>query len=130
MEKIDLLADYPCPCRREARLLPIALTEALGCDRCPNVYVITEEGTQVEQISGIPGARRRWQWTGKTWEVVRSKHPWGRSIILVAAVILLGLSVWTMVHTLPGAWAILTCVAVVSIGPFLVDRFSRWFLRR
>jgi hypothetical protein len=130
MQKIDLRVDYPCPCRREARLLPIALTEALGCDRCPNVYVITAEGDQVEQVSGIPTARRRWQWTGKTWETVPSQHPWGRWIILVAAVILLGLFVWTLVHAVPGQWAILVCIIVVSVGPFWVDRFSRWFLRR
>lgn len=130
MQKIDLFTDYPCPCRRDARLVPIALTEALGCNRCPNVYVLTPEGDQVEQVSGLPAARRRWQWSGKNWEVVRSQHPLKRWIILGATVILLGLLVGFFVYVLPGQWAILACILVVLIGPFGVDRLSRWFLRQ
>ena len=51
--KIDLNNDYPCPCRRPGLLKPILLTEALGCNRCQQIFVVKEKGKIIEQLSSI-----------------------------------------------------------------------------
>ncbi len=50
-QKIDLNTEYPCPCRRKGCLLPITLTEAFGCDRCQQIFVVEESGYVIEQLS-------------------------------------------------------------------------------
>lgn len=67
--KIDLNDEYPCPCRRKGRLLPIILTEAMGCDRCQQIFVVTETGKEIEQLSSVYPYKRRWRWTGKRWVI-------------------------------------------------------------
>ncbi|ACK65809.1 conserved hypothetical protein [Rippkaea orientalis PCC 8801] len=69
--KIDLNNDYPCPCRRRGRLLPIVLTEAFGCDRCQQIFVVEENGQTIEQLSSSYPYKRSWRWTGYRWVVVR-----------------------------------------------------------
>ncbi len=69
--KIDLSNDYPCPCRRRGRLLPIVLTEAFGCDRCQQIFVVEENGQTIEQLSSSYPYKRSWRWTGYRWMVVR-----------------------------------------------------------
>jgi hypothetical protein len=65
--KIDLTSEYPCPCRRRGRLLPIILTEAFGCDRCQQIFVLSENGQVIEQLSSSYPYKRAWRWTGYRW---------------------------------------------------------------
>ena len=65
-QKISLKNDYPCPCRRRGRLKPIILTEALGCDRCQQIFVVKENGQVIEQLSSIY-QKQAWRWTGHRW---------------------------------------------------------------
>jgi hypothetical protein len=65
--KIDLTTEYPCPCRRRGRLLPIILTEAFGCDRCQQIFVLSENGQVIEQLSSSYPYKRAWRWTGYRW---------------------------------------------------------------
>ncbi|MDJ0574234.1 MAG: hypothetical protein QNJ65_03595 [Xenococcaceae cyanobacterium MO_234.B1] len=65
-QKISLKNDYPCPCRRRGRLKPIILTEALGCDRCQQIFVVKENGQVIEQLSSIY-QKQTWRWTGHRW---------------------------------------------------------------
>ena len=65
-QKISLKNDYPCPCRRRGRLKPIILTEALGCDRCQQIFVVKENGQVIEQLSSIYH-KQAWRWTGYRW---------------------------------------------------------------
>ena len=65
-QKIDLSNDYPCPCRRRGLLKPILLTEALGCDRCQQIFVVKEKGKIIEQLSSIY-QKKSWRWTGYRW---------------------------------------------------------------
>jgi hypothetical protein len=68
------LTNYPCPCRRRAQLVPIILTDAFGCDRCPHIFVMEEEGRLVEQLTmGYPYPRA-WRWTGETWRLIQSQQ--------------------------------------------------------
>jgi hypothetical protein len=71
-EKLDLNSEYPCPCRRRGRLVPITLTEAFGCDRCQQIFVIQDNGYILEQLSTSYPYKKAWRWTGSSWNVV---HP-------------------------------------------------------
>ncbi|MBE7381567.1 MAG: hypothetical protein F6J95_009185 [Leptolyngbya sp. SIO1E4] len=85
-QKIDLQAEYPCPCRRNGTLSPIALTEAFGCTRCQQIFVIREGGYLLEQISTHYPYKRVWYWTGQQWRLdqsVLSNHYLPLAIMLV-----------------------------------------------
>jgi hypothetical protein len=119
-QKIDLQMEYPCPCRRKAKLIPIVLTEALGCDRCPNVFVVTPEGDQVEQVAGLLLSRRLWRWTGQQWVIPDPPQQFRDRLILGSG--LVGLFV---LFSLPGQWAIWGCMLGVLLCPMLVDALRR-----
>lgn len=71
-KKIDLSNVYPCPCRRRGNLKSIVLTEALGCDRCQQIFVVKENGQVIEQLSSIYH-KKAWRWTGHRWTSVYSR---------------------------------------------------------
>ncbi len=75
--KIDLNEEYPCPCRRKGKLSPILLTEAMGCDLCQQIFVVTETGKEIEQLSSVYPYKRRWCWNGKRWII---NGMWGLKI--------------------------------------------------
>lgn len=92
-QKIDLQRQYPCPCRRRGTLQPIALTEALGCDRCQQIFVVEESGCALEQLSTHYPYKRIWRWTGHRWKMAR--FGWGATYLPVAVgIILVLLVVW------------------------------------
>lgn len=72
LHKIDFNTDYPCPCRRRGRLTPIALTEAFGCTRCQQIFVVQENGHVIEQLSTNYPYKRAWRWTGNQWNIAHS----------------------------------------------------------
>jgi hypothetical protein len=67
-EKIELNREYPCPCKRKGVLIPIVLTDALGCDRCQEIFVVTGNGYTIEPVSSTSPYKRAWSWTGKKWQ--------------------------------------------------------------
>lgn len=71
-QKIDLNAEYPCPCRRSGVLTPIALTEAFGCNRCQQIFVVKDDGYLLEQLSTHYPYKRVWYWTGHQWRLDHS----------------------------------------------------------
>ncbi len=71
-QKIDLNAEYPCPCRRRGCLQLITLTEAFGCNRCQQIFVIEENGYVIEQLSTSYPYKRSWRWSGYRWVSARS----------------------------------------------------------
>ncbi len=82
LEKIDFNQEYPCPCRRRGQLIPIVLTEAFGCDRCQQIFVVEDNGHVLEQLSTTYPYKRAWRWMGNTWQVVRPRL--GESYLPVA----------------------------------------------
>ncbi|BAU09819.1 hypothetical protein LEP3755_02940 [Leptolyngbya sp. NIES-3755] len=116
--KIDLATDYPCPCRRRGRLIPIALTEAFGCNRCQQIFVVEENGCVIEQLATTYPYKRSWRWTGHQWNVVQPGL--GDSYLpLALGILLVLLSIWLPValHSPSGAsimlWAIVALVLAV-----------------
>ncbi|MEC4805052.1 MAG: hypothetical protein SAJ12_09095 [Jaaginema sp. PMC 1079.18] len=75
-KKIELNQDYPCPsCRRRGTLRPIALTEALGCDRCQQIFAVEERGYRIEELSrSDPHKQRAWYWMGNRWLAANARR--------------------------------------------------------
>lgn len=128
-QKIDLTTDYPCPCRRRGRLVPIILTEAFGCDRCQQIFVVEENGQVIEQLSTTYPYKRAWRWTGHRWSTA---HPnLGDNYFPIAiAIILVSLLVWLplALQARSGASIVLWAIAVllVVVTPALLV----WFAQR
>lgn len=66
-QKIDLNSEYICPCRRKGRLKPITLTEAFGCDRCQQIFVVQENGYEIEQLASHYPYKKSWRWNNNRW---------------------------------------------------------------
>lgn len=71
-QKIDIHGEYPCPCRRNGTLSQIALTDAFGCYRCQQIFVLREDGYLLEQLSTHYPYKRVWYWTGQQWRLDHS----------------------------------------------------------
>ena len=92
IQKIDLNVDYPCPCRRRGRLIPITLTEAFGCDRCQQLFVVEDNGYVLEQLSTSYPYKRAWRWMGNRWSVAQPRF--GQSYLPIALLIVFGLLIF------------------------------------
>lgn len=92
--KLDLHHDYPCPCRRQGRLQPIVLTEALGCDRCQQIFVVDEKHQEIELVSSAYPYKRLWRWNGHRWRIKGRQSP--ERLPMMAAWLLVMLSGWTL----------------------------------
>ncbi|MEM8673088.1 MAG: hypothetical protein AAGF83_04360 [Cyanobacteria bacterium P01_G01_bin.67] len=90
VQKIDLSSEYPCPCRRKGNLKPIVLTEALGCDRCQQIFVVKKDGLVIEQLSSIY-QKKSWRWTGHRWKNAYVR--WTQSYLSMMLLLLLSLSI-------------------------------------
>ena len=66
-QKIDLTTEYPCPCRRRGNLKPIVLMDAMGCDRCQQIFTVNTDDGVIEQVSTIY-QKKSWRWTGNRWK--------------------------------------------------------------
>lgn len=122
--KIDLNEEYPCPCRRKGRLLPIILTEAMGCDRCQQIFVVTDTGKEIEQLSSVYPYKRRWRWNGKSWV---SQGMWGLEtslpLLIWSILVLLIISIPLVIRFTGGA----TLFFAMMIGLILILlSFSFW----
>ena len=94
VQKIDLNSEYPCPCRRKGKLKPIVLTEALGCDRCQQIFVVKKDGQIIEQLSYIY-QKKSWRWTGNRWKNAYAR--WSQSYLSTITVVILGLTATVIV---------------------------------
>ncbi|MEM6251386.1 MAG: hypothetical protein AAF821_00560 [Cyanobacteria bacterium P01_D01_bin.156] len=115
VQKIDLGEVYPCPvCRHRSKIQSITLTEAFGCDRCQQIYVIRDSGLGLEQLSSVHPYRRLWRWTGSQWKQY-SKIPASGWLILLAVIAILFaiLGLWFL---LPIPFRILAVVAASLAG--------------
>jgi hypothetical protein len=129
-QKIDLSADYPCPCRRRGRIVPIALTEAFGCDRCQQIFVVRDDGYVLEQLSSHYPYKRAWRWTGQQWRLDRSVL--GTSYVPLMMVVLFSLMVLILLlatlQTPAGAQVAVRLLAALTVSLLLVFMF--WLASR
>lgn len=66
--------------------MPIALTEAFGCDRCQQIFVVRDHNYVIEQLASHYPYKRAWRWNGHQWLIDRDVR---RSYVLVFSVVLL-----------------------------------------
>ena len=92
--KIDLSSEYPCPCRRKGNLKPIVLTEALGCDRCQQIFVVKKDGQVIEQLSSVY-QKKSWRWTGNRWKNAYTR--WTQDYLSIGLILLFSLSILIVV---------------------------------
>ncbi|MEO1131211.1 MAG: hypothetical protein AAFX40_00735 [Cyanobacteria bacterium J06639_1] len=77
--QIDLRQVYPCPCcRQSGQLRSIILTDAMGCDRCQQIFQLNPEGDAIEQMAGTYPYRRTWYWQGQRWVSERDRAQLGK----------------------------------------------------
>jgi hypothetical protein len=93
VQKIDLSNEYPCPCKRHGRLQPIVLTEAFGCERCQQIFVLKENGQAIEQLSSIYH-KKTWRWTGYRWTNISAN--WGKNLLSMMLVMMQILTIVTI----------------------------------
>jgi hypothetical protein len=92
-QKIDLNSEYVCPCRRKGLLKPIILTEAFGCDRCQQIFVVKENGYEIEQLASHYPYKKIWRWSNNRW--IGATQGAGESYLPIAlGVILILLIIW------------------------------------
>lgn len=129
-QKIDQNADYPCPCRRNGRIQPIALTEAFGCDRCQQIFVVQDNGYVIEQLSTHYPYKRAWRWTGHQWKLERSAISTSYTPLLVIG--LFGVVVFFLLlatlQTPEGGQTVVRLLAALTVSLLLVFMF--WLASR
>lgn len=69
-ETIELTKTYPCPRRCRGQLVPITLTEAMGCNCCQQIFVVTQSGAALERVVQYPYPQA-WKWDGRRWFLVQ-----------------------------------------------------------
>ncbi|MEO1401721.1 MAG: hypothetical protein AAFV72_10815 [Cyanobacteria bacterium J06635_1] len=102
-QKLDLNEAYPCPCRRRGRIQPIVLTEAFGCDRCQQIFVLREDGYVIEQLSSHYPYRRSWRWNGQQWSISRPASPVHYVLMLTIAFFAIVVVFWLWTVQFPNS---------------------------
>lgn len=127
--KIDLNNEYLCPCRRRGCLKPITLTEAFGCDRCQQIFVLEEKSQVIEQLSSSYPYKRAWRWTGYRWVLIRPglAHSY---LPLISGMIFFLLSSWLLIilHYPSSLGMILGIVIAALLITFVATLF--WIVYR
>jgi len=90
-ENIDLRTEYPCPRCKRGQLQAIILTDAFGCDRCSQIFGLTQDCQTLEQLSTSYPYKKAWQWTGACWRDQSRglNHGYYPLVLAVSALILL-----------------------------------------
>ncbi|WP_016952583.1 hypothetical protein [Anabaena sp. PCC 7108] len=118
-EKIDLNTEYICPCRRRGQLIPITLTDAFGCDRCQQIFVVEDNGHVLEKLSPTYPYKQAWRWTGNSWRIVQPRWrenywPIALGIIFVLVIIWLLLARLANVPSIV-VWVITLLLAIPPV---------------
>nr|WP_206070605.1 hypothetical protein [Nodosilinea sp. P-1105] len=129
-QKIDQSADYPCPCRRHGRIKPIALTEAFGCDRCQQIFVVQEDGYVIEQLSTHYPYKRAWRWTGQQWRLDRSaiNISYMPLLLMVSFGVMVLFLLLATLQSPEGGQAIIRLLATLAVSILVVVMF--WLASR
>jgi hypothetical protein len=103
------------------------LTDAFGCDRCQQIFVVDEKNQIIEQLSSNYPGKRAWRWTGYRWTAAGlgdSGLPFMLVMLLAAIVIMLALAL----RSLPSIGMIWAAIAVVLVFSIVV--LMSWLANR
>ncbi|MBE9222201.1 hypothetical protein IQ215_05770 [Cyanobacterium stanieri LEGE 03274] len=114
-QPIDLKCEYPCPCRREGKLQPITLTEALGCNECQQIFVTEEEHKYLKPVVDLSPYKKKWSWNGKKW--VLHRQGISKNYLLFLVWFTIGITslslVFSLISSLP--WVLATMMIISSV---------------
>ncbi|MBE9127793.1 MULTISPECIES: hypothetical protein [unclassified Coleofasciculus] len=128
-QKIDLTAEHPCPCRRRGQLVPITLTEAFGCNRCQQIFVVEDNGHVIEQLSTTYPYKKAWRWTGYRWVPAHTRL--GESYLPVALLIVLVLLiVWLPLALRSSAGPSIILWALLAVTLAVLPALMVWLAYR
>ncbi|KGF71935.1 hypothetical protein DO97_14400 [Neosynechococcus sphagnicola sy1] len=128
-QKIDLTAEYPCPCGRRGQIAPITLTEAFGCNRCQQIFVVEESGYVLEQLSTNYPYKKIWHWTGCHWQ--RAHTGLREHYLPVVLAIVLGPPVvWLMLALRSASVSNIILWTFVAVLLMLLPAFMVWLAYR
>ncbi|MGF1570766.1 MAG: hypothetical protein ACFCVD_22275 [Nodosilinea sp.] len=129
-QKIDQNADYPCPCRRSGRIKPITLTEAFGCDRCQQIFVVQDDGYVIEQLSTHYPYKRAWRWTGHQWRLDRSSLSisYMPLLVITAFGVMVFFLLLATLQTPEGGQTVIRLLITLAVSLLLVSMF--WLASR
>ncbi|MDB9313516.1 hypothetical protein PN462_10435 [Spirulina sp. CS-785/01] len=114
-QKIDLTQEYPCPCRRKGTLKPIMLTDAFGCDRCQQIFVVSDNRQSIEQLSTVYPYKRAWRWTGHRWVLLQSRFSESYFPVFSTLVMLVLIGVLLAVRSPTGFTLLLFVILVILL---------------
>ena len=110
--------------------MPITLTEAFGCDRCQQIFVVQEDGYVIEQLSTHYPYKRTWRWSGQQWRLERSL--WSTSYLPLVTVILFSVVVFMLLlatfQAPTSAEMLVRLLAIVTVSLLLMFMF--WLASR
>jgi hypothetical protein len=79
--------------------VPIALTDAFGCNRCQQIFVVQDSGHSIEQLSTNYPYKRVWRWNGNQWITVNPNNL-SRGYVPLTLLLIFGLVFLLLVTTL------------------------------
>lgn len=118
-QKIDLSAEYPCPCPHRGSLAPITLTEAFGCNRCQKIFVVEENGYTIEQLSTSYPSKKSWRWTGNRWTRAHTSLRENNLLVVVGITVFFSLLFVLLLLTRPPQLNIIIGVLLVIVIPLV-----------
>ena len=128
VQKIDLNTEYPCPCRRRGSLVPITLTEAFGCNRCQQIFVVEESGYVIEQLSTSYPYKKAWRWTGHRWNTANASESY---VPVALGSVLFLLIVWLpLALIVPSKQIFIIVFMVVALLVVLIPPLRVWLAHR
>lgn len=128
-QKIDLTSEYVCPCRRKGRLKPIVLTEAFGCDRCQQIFVVQENGHEIEQLSSHYPYKKSWRWHNNRW--IGSNQGLSETYLPFAlGIILILLIIWLPLALRSGSGISMIIWAILALALAIIPAIMVWLAYR
>jgi hypothetical protein len=108
--------------------VPIYLTDAYGCDRCPQMFVLGADGKLEEQLTAGSPYARVWRWTGQQWKMVYPTNEPGL-LGFFALLFLLVVGWFLLAHLMPPPFShlywVIGIVTITFVIPTLQSRFTQ-----
>ncbi|GAB4301376.1 MAG: hypothetical protein Fur0025_41520 [Oscillatoriaceae cyanobacterium] len=110
-------------------MIPIVLTEAFGCNRCQQIFVVQQGGYVLDELATSYPYKRSWLWNGKHWRV---SHPGpGPSYFLVVLLVILAIGIVVGCLSLNSPWGTqIVPVAIVLVILGLLPALLVWLAYR
>jgi len=77
------------------------LTEAFGCNKCQQIFVVEDNGHAIEQLSTTYPYKKSWHWTGNRWS---KAYPRIRDSYLPVALLIIVVVLVIGLFVAPNLW--------------------------